>query len=609
MAIVRAVKSGNWSDPTVWNTGALPTSADDVYSNTFTVTIDISPTVLSISNEATTGVTAGGFFVPTNGITLTCTATNGINRGSLVPIQSSLTAGQSFNVVANINPSGSNSGISNLSNGGVNFTGIVSGGNQTSVYGIRNDAAGPITVTGNVQGGSGSGAHGIQNSATGAVMVTGNVNAGGSSATGINNSSSGSVTVFGRITPVNNITAIASANTSSQVLVSGPLLTSENGTNPITAIKWGWINNPSAAYYQVRVNGSGAIRPLYTADSVGGNPATSNVRSGTVYGPSNELTGTCAVPAAASVLAGVPVDNTTGTVTITAADIRAAIGLASANLDTQLAAKPTAAQAASAVRTELATELARLDTAISSRLATSGYTTPPTASAIATAVNSALDRTGFSLTSAERQAIATAVEQSILNEDDGQAILNAIVGAIGNQNIDQAALVAAIRADLERSGGTLATRSTLTAAQVRTELAPELGNMDATVSSRLPSSGYTAPPSAASIATTAWSAANRTLTANPGPSAADNATAVRTELSTELSRIDATVSSRLKPSDTLARVTLTDTATSLTNAPTVPTPGQIADEVRTELTPELSRIANCATTQEVGDIVQDALEM
>ena len=40
---------------------------------------------------------------------------------------------------------------------------------------------------------------------------------------------------------------------------------------------------------------------------------------------------------------------------------------------------PTAAQNASAVRTELTTELGRLDVAVSTRLATAGYTTPPTA--------------------------------------------------------------------------------------------------------------------------------------------------------------------------------------------------------------------------------------
>ena len=82
--------------------------------------------------------------------------------------------------------------------------------------------------------------------------------------------------------------------------------------------------------------------------------------------------------------------------------------------------------------------------------------------------------------------------------------------------------------------------STLTAAGVRTELTTELGRIDTTVSSRLATSGYTAPPSAAT-----------------------NATAVRTELATELARIDVSISSRS---------TLT------------------AGGVRTELTTELGRI-------------------
>ena len=62
MANVRAVKNGNWSDTTVWNTGALPTTADDVFSNTFTVNVDTSFQVLSLNNTSGTGITAGGTF-------------------------------------------------------------------------------------------------------------------------------------------------------------------------------------------------------------------------------------------------------------------------------------------------------------------------------------------------------------------------------------------------------------------------------------------------------------------------------------------------------------------------------------------------------------------
>jgi hypothetical protein len=75
MANVYAVKSGNWSDVTVWNTGALPTSADDVYSNGFTVTIDQDVTVLSIRNTAQSPAVAGGGYILSG--TFTVSATSG----------------------------------------------------------------------------------------------------------------------------------------------------------------------------------------------------------------------------------------------------------------------------------------------------------------------------------------------------------------------------------------------------------------------------------------------------------------------------------------------------------------------------------------------------
>jgi len=70
-------------------------------------------------------------------------------------------------------------------------------------------------------------------------------------------------------------------------------------------------------------------------------------------------------------------------------------------------------------------------------------------------------------------------------------------------------------------------------------------------------------------------------------SSAPSVVQIRTEMdanSTKLANLDATVSSRLAPSGTLA------TVTTLTNAPTVPTAAAIADEVRVELATELARI-------------------
>lgn len=63
------------------------------------------------------------------------------------------------------------------------------------------------------------------------------------------------------------------------------------------------------------------------------------------------------------------------------------------------------------------------------------------------------DKTGYSLTTAQVQAIAVAVESHLLDEGDSQQLINAITTAIGNSNVDETILVAAIRADLERTGG------------------------------------------------------------------------------------------------------------------------------------------------------------
>jgi hypothetical protein len=209
----------------------------------------------------------------------------------------------------------------------------------------------------------------------------------------------------------------------------------------------------------------GGQKTLIDSDSVSGVvPAIANVRQGTVYDSGNK-TGTLAVPAAGSVALGVSVDNTTGTAVLTEAAVRSALGMASANLDTQLDGLPTAAENATAV---------------------------------------------------------------------WDAATRTITG----------------------------------------------GTVD-------------------------------TLTNSPDvPTEAEIAAQVRAELSTELSRIDATVSSRSTfdpDTDTVARVTLTDTATTLTNSPDVPSAEVIADEVRTELTTELERLANCATVETTGQQIQDAL--
>jgi hypothetical protein len=206
-----------------------------------------------------------------------------------------------------------------------------------------------------------------------------------------------------------------------------------------------------------------------------------------------------------------------------------------------------------------------LDAATSTRLPSSSYTAP--ANSDITAIKAKTDNIPASPAAVSdiptTAQIATAVEGSLLNEADGQAVLNAIVGAIGNTNLSEVSLVAAVRADLERVGGKIDSIPTDSA------------------------------PSAASVASAVWSASTKeitggtvtTLTNSPDvPTESEIAAQVRTELSVELGRIDAAISSRLAPSGTLA------TVTTLTNAPTVPSAAAIADEVRVELATELARL-------------------
>jgi hypothetical protein len=228
-----------------------------------------------------------------------------------------------------------------------------------------------------------------------------------------------------------------------------------------------------------------------------------------------------------------------------------------ANLDTTVSSRlassaytaptsaPTAAAIATQVRSELTTELARVDAAVSTRLASSAYSAAPTTA-----------------------QIATAVEGSLLNEADGQAVLNAIVGAIGNTNLSEVSLVAAVRADLERVGG------------------------------KIDSIPTTAAPTAAANATAVWATASKTITGgtvdtltnSPSvPSAASIAAATRSELAVELARVDAAVSTRLAGS-----------------AYTAPANSDItAIKAKTDLL-NTDRLANVATTAIVGNLIAQA---
>ena len=77
-----AVASGDWSNTATWNGGTLPTSADDIFANNFTVNVNQNIDVISLRNTATADVRSG------------TTYASGLYTGTLaVPLPSQVLAG------------------------------------------------------------------------------------------------------------------------------------------------------------------------------------------------------------------------------------------------------------------------------------------------------------------------------------------------------------------------------------------------------------------------------------------------------------------------------------------------------------------------------------
>jgi hypothetical protein len=92
-------------------------------------------------------------------------------------------------------------------------------------------------------------------------------------------------------------------NTSNMMAIVAPRVTIDTNTSS-------WL-------FQISTGGD---RTLYAAGVALGNPVTTDVRLGTVYGASSELTGTLIVPSPSNVLQGVGTDATVGTLLMTPAD-------------------------------------------------------------------------------------------------------------------------------------------------------------------------------------------------------------------------------------------------------------------------------------------------
>jgi hypothetical protein len=342
MANVYATKTGNWSDITVWNTGTLPTSADDVRPNGFTVTINQDITVTTLLTNASTPAVAGGSFtVIGNGRiinanlqagtsqVLVCTTNinwflNGnIGAYSAVNVSTiSMGGGGSFTMVGNVlgNGGASSNGASirAYSTFNINITGNVTGGSNGACYGVAIDSVvgGNINIVGNITGGSGSNAAGVLLFNSGQILtVTGTITGGaGGLNYGVQNNAGtlqGTCIAQGAST-INGGSGVYAAGTNTTTTISEAIY--NNNAPTVGKVMFKNIN-PKVTV--VKANGTSQI--LVEAGASGDFPIAADVRSGITYA-SSSLIGTLAVPSPSNVRKGVATDATVGTADLTAAD-------------------------------------------------------------------------------------------------------------------------------------------------------------------------------------------------------------------------------------------------------------------------------------------------
>jgi hypothetical protein len=402
MPVRYAVISGNWSSLATWNGGVtLPTASDDVFTNTYTVTIDQNININSISNRASGSAVAGGVYVSTNGISITASrSTAGIVSATSSPafiITGSNTVYMSGSIQGGDATSGNGVRITN--GGTLYITGSISSGNagggSTDNYGLL-IVTGSAFIKGNLQTignvGNSAGACVFINNGTASIVgdlysatnhapiaigagnaqvnfsgsafilgtstgnmqvqmraantgvlnytgpVIGNNNAGigitvgtmtinitGSvysigAAAGISSTVANIININGPITANNSAPGISSTNTNATVRVTGPLIASQNNINPIFSPKIQLIST-STPTYTLETDTFPKEVTFYDVAFTSSLPSQTDVRSGSLYGGSNEFSGSMVIPSTSSVRYGVPVDTVTGSATLTPQDI------------------------------------------------------------------------------------------------------------------------------------------------------------------------------------------------------------------------------------------------------------------------------------------------
>jgi hypothetical protein len=310
MATYRAISTGvasalaRWE---VWDGAAwvaatvLPMVGDDVYANTFTVTIDIDFYTSSVRTTSTIGVSANGKFILNAGITLVGDVYTGQNVADSGAVEPSTGTTVIVGNVYNSQPSINVHGVRKSTSGLVRIVGniVCNAPNPTSTFNnsctaVKISGAAQAEVMGNCDafGGNNGFFHMGARNDTGTrsnFIIRGR-------AKGV-----GFTSCYGAyLCEVNEIEGIVH-----QCTVYGTFVMSTTNTSTWTTC----VAKTGASLKAIFYNQAG--QQVICGNIVTDQAAPSNVRLGVVYA-NGALTGTAAIPPAASVALNVPVDNTVG---------------------------------------------------------------------------------------------------------------------------------------------------------------------------------------------------------------------------------------------------------------------------------------------------------
>lgn len=353
--IYKAIANGDFSTLAIWqtwngtdwiNATVLPGLGDDVYSNNFIVTItsDVFVNSLNRSSLSSPVITQGGQFQITGANEITLSGQ--VNGGNEVLATNNPLSACVNRLATHINKfhrigddvGGSNTYSFAFCNGStynIDIIGNQSGGSGRYAYGFYNNTKCTFeSIIGNQSAGSGHHSVGFYNTAASTFnSIIGNQSGGsGSDAYGFYNTAAS--TFFSDITGVQSgipsfgfynvgnlceITFIGSeaypqgiSNISATAVINFRGNSYNNLQTGVMAIRSN--GNVNFDLYEFRIGLTSTLNEivLYPANVLENQPTESDVRDGVIYGIANNYQGTLKVANPATVLKGVPTDDTVG---------------------------------------------------------------------------------------------------------------------------------------------------------------------------------------------------------------------------------------------------------------------------------------------------------